>query len=157
MLHYGCNSDLGENGKLEGETVSCKLRWKMLNWLIYYFPQPFHFFIDDEHTWALWSELFFFAVNDERLGEGRKFLAGQKGQTADEIREKFEEQRPKLANILKKKMRSKAKKQELMSFSGGRSRSGKLGARKKARLSGKRQSGKASSATNKDKSESTNN
>ena len=84
-------------------------------------------------------------------------MAGQKGQTADEIREKFEEQRPKLANILKKKMRSKAKKQELMSFNGGRSRSGKLGARKKARLSGKRQSGKASSATNKDKSESTNN
>ena len=84
-------------------------------------------------------------------------MAGQKGQTADEIREKFEEQRPKLANILKKKMRSKAKKQELMSFSGGRSRSGKLGARKKARLSGKRQFGKASSATNKDKSESTNN
>jgi len=106
---------------------------------------------------SLSTELFFFAVNDERLGEGRKFLAGQKGQTADEIREKFEEQRPKLANILKKKMRSKAKKQELMSFSGGRSRSGKLGARKKARLSGKRQSGKASSATNKDKSESTNN
>ena len=53
--------------------------------------------------------------DDERLAEGARFLTGR-GQSMDQIRENFEEQRPKLALILKKKMRSKAKKQELRSF-----------------------------------------
>ena len=58
-----------------------------------------------------------YSPGDERLAEGLQFVPGRRdGQTMDQIRENFEEQRPKLALILKKKMRSKAKKQELRSF-----------------------------------------
>ena len=55
----------------------------------------------------------------------------------DQIRENFEEQRPKLAHILKKKMRSKAKKQELRSFGakkkGGRAFAKRGGGKKQTR------------------------
>jgi len=71
------------------------------------------------------GEPFFFSPGDERLAEGLQFVSGRRdGQTMDQIRENFEEQRPKLAHILKKKMRSKAKKQELRSF-GGKRKGGK--------------------------------
>ena len=47
------------------------------------------------------------AVSD-RLAEGAEFLRAT--ETADELRERFETQRPLLANILKKKLRAKAKR-----------------------------------------------
>ena len=61
-------------------------------------------------------ETFFFLPNDKRLEEGLAFIRNT--ESMDELRTKFEEKRPILAEILRKKMRSKVKKQEKNSFGG---------------------------------------
>ena len=60
------------------------------------------------------SESFFFRSDDLRLDEGFYFF--QPTTSVDEMRSKHEEQRPLLAQIMKKKLRRKAKKLEKMSF-----------------------------------------
>ncbi len=60
------------------------------------------------------SESFFFRANDPRLEEGRFFFTPT--QSIDEMRSKHEVQRPLLAQIMKKKLRRRAKKQEKLSF-----------------------------------------
>lgn len=60
------------------------------------------------------SESFFFRSNDVRLDEGFYFF--RPTTSVDEMRSKHEEQRPLLAQIMKKKLRRKAKKMEKMSF-----------------------------------------
>ena len=60
------------------------------------------------------SESFFFRTNDPRLEEGRFFFTPT--QSMDEMRSKHEVQRPLLAQIMKKKLRRRAKKQEKLSF-----------------------------------------
>ena len=45
-----------------------------------------------------------------RFAEGAEFLRAT--ETADELRERFETERPLLANILKKKLRARAKRQD---------------------------------------------
>ena len=59
---------------------------------------------------------FFFSLNDRRLEEGLTFMNDT--ESMDVLRTKFEEKRPILAEILRKKMRNRAKKQEKMSFGG---------------------------------------
>ena len=61
-------------------------------------------------------ETFFFLPNDRRLEEGLSFI--RETESMDELRKKFEEKRPILAEILRKKMRNKVKKQEKNSFGG---------------------------------------
>ena len=61
-------------------------------------------------------ETFFFLPNDKRLEEGLSFI--RETESMDELRIKFEEKRPILAEILRKKMRNKVKKQEKNSFGG---------------------------------------
>ena len=61
-------------------------------------------------------EPFFIAPNDRRLEEGLSFMNNT--ESMDVLRTKFEEKRPILAEILRKKMRNRAKKQEKMSFGG---------------------------------------
>ena len=60
------------------------------------------------------SESFFFARYDPRFEEGRRFFVST--QTVDEMRTKHDENRPALAEIMKKKLKRKAKKQEKLSF-----------------------------------------
>ena len=60
------------------------------------------------------SESFFFRPNDPRFEEGRFFFTPT--QSIDEMRSKHEVQRPLLAQIMKKKLRRRAKKQEKLSF-----------------------------------------
>ena len=57
------------------------------------------------------NTFFFVNESDPRFDEGKNFLLNA-AMSLDEIREKYEEERPKLAAILKKKMRNKAKKAE---------------------------------------------
>ena len=64
------------------------------------------------------TEPFFYSENDARFNEGVRFLTVR--ESMDRIRENYEEQRPVLAGIMKKKMRSRLKKQEKQSFSGGK-------------------------------------
>ena len=62
------------------------------------------------------SEPFFFSPpDDKRFSEARDFLENR-SETLDEIRTKFEDHRPTLASIMKKKLRTKAKKMEKTSF-----------------------------------------
>ena len=61
-------------------------------------------------------ETFFFLPNDKRLEEGLSFI--RETESMDDLRTKFEEKRPILAEILRKKMRNKVKKQEKNSFGG---------------------------------------
>ena len=69
---------------------------------------------------------FFFTINDLRMKEGLAFLKST--EPMDDLRAKFEQKRPILAEIFRKKMRNKIKKQEKISFgSSGR----KLNKRKK--------------------------
>ena len=58
------------------------------------------------------SEPFFFSPpDDKRFLEAKDFLENR-SETLDEIRTKFEDHRPVLASIMKKKLRTKAKKME---------------------------------------------
>merc|ERR1712223_2124577 len=61
-------------------------------------------------------ETFFFTPNDKRLEEGLSFIRNT--ESMDILRTKFEEKRPILAEILRKKMRNKVKKHEKNSFGG---------------------------------------
>merc|ERR1712080_411959 len=60
------------------------------------------------------TEPFFFISNDKRYAEADQFL--QLKESLSEVRTKYEEKRPILASIMKKKLKNKAKKQEKMSF-----------------------------------------
>ena len=60
------------------------------------------------------SESFFFARFDPRFAEGRQFFVAK--QTVDEMRTKHDANRPALAEIMKKKLKRKAKKQEKLTF-----------------------------------------
>ena len=81
------------------------------------------------------SEPFFFTgAEDARLREGAEFL--RPTETMEELRTRFEEQRPVLANILKKKLRARAKRQEKMSF-GSRGGSGGFHKKRKGFGTGK--------------------
>ena len=72
------------------------------------------------------TDPFFFTINDPRMREGLTFLKST--EPMDDLRTKFEQKRPILAEIFRKKMRNKIKKQEKISFgSSGR----KLNKRKK--------------------------
>ena len=72
------------------------------------------------------NDPFFFTINDPRMKEGLAFLKST--EPMDDLRTKFEQKRPILAEIFRKKMRNKIKKQEKISFgSSGR----KLNKRKK--------------------------
>ena len=72
------------------------------------------------------TDPFFFTINDPRMKEGLTFLKST--EPMDDLRTKFEQKRPILAEIFRKKMRNKIKKQEKISFgSSGR----KLNKRKK--------------------------
>ena len=72
------------------------------------------------------ADPFFFTINDPRMKEGLTFLKST--EPMDDLRTKFEQKRPILAEIFRKKMRNKIKKQEKISFgSSGR----KLNKRKK--------------------------
>ena len=72
------------------------------------------------------TDPFFFTINDPRMKEGLAFLKST--EPMDDLRTKFEQKRPILAEIFRKKMRNKIKKQEKISFgSSGR----KLNKRKK--------------------------
>ena len=72
------------------------------------------------------ADPFFFTINDPRMQEGLTFLKST--EPMDDLRTKFEQKRPILAEIFRKKMRNKIKKQEKISFgSSGR----KLNKRKK--------------------------
>ena len=71
---------------------------------------------DGLHTSDANVEPFFFSENDKRFEEGLAFLSAT--ESMDVLRTKFEERRPILAEILRKKMRNKAKKQEKCSFGG---------------------------------------
>ena len=82
------------------------------------------------------AEPFFFTSNDIRFDEAFAFL--KEAESMDTLRTNFEEKRPILAEIFRKKMRNKAKKQEKMSFSGG-SGGKKMGAfGKRNKFGGKR-------------------
>merc|ERR1712223_1090024 len=61
-------------------------------------------------------ETFFFTPNDKRLEEGLSFIRNT--ESMDILRTKFEEKRPILAEILRKKMRNKVEKHEKNSFGG---------------------------------------
>ena len=79
------------------------------------------------------AEPFFFTgVDDARFREGVEFL--RPTETMEELRTRFEAQRPVLANILKKKLRARAKRQEKMSFG---SRAGGLQKKRKTFGTGK--------------------
>ncbi len=58
------------------------------------------------------AESFFFVEDDPRLGESLDFFFGEDRLDLDRIREEYQERRPQLAAILKKKARSKAKLSE---------------------------------------------
>ena len=60
------------------------------------------------------SESFFFHDNDVRFNEGCRFFT--MSQTVDEMRALHDEHRPVLAQIMKKKLKRRAKKLEKMSF-----------------------------------------
>merc|ERR1712212_654613 len=60
------------------------------------------------------TEPFFFTSNDKRFAAAASFL--QLKESLSEVRTKYEEKRPILASIMKKKLKNKAKKQEKMSF-----------------------------------------
>lgn len=76
----------------------------------------------------LMSEPFFFSpLDDKRFLEAKDFLENR-SETLDEIRTKFVDQRPILASIMKKKLRTKAKKMEKTSFG---TKSGRVSKRKK--------------------------
>ena len=59
-------------------------------------------------------EPFFFGQNDGRFAEADQFLQLKK--SLSEVRSEYEEKRPVLASIMKKKLKNKAKRQEKMSF-----------------------------------------
>ena len=80
------------------------------------------------------TEPFFFADDDKRLLEGRLFL--QRAASLQDIRTKYEEKRPILASIMKKKVKNRTKKQEKMAFSST------SGAKGKKKFNIKRKSGK---------------
>ena len=93
------------------------------------------------------AESFFFTgADDARLREGAEFL--RPTETMEELRTRFEAQRPVLANILKKKLRARAKRQEKMSF-GSRGGSGGLHKKRKGFGTGK-EKGKGKKRSNKD-------
>ena len=60
------------------------------------------------------GETFFFKENDKRLNEATQFLT--LSQSLSEVRTNYEEKRPVLASIMKKKLKNRAKRQERMSF-----------------------------------------
>merc|ERR1711997_1389750 len=60
------------------------------------------------------ADPFFFTINDPRMKEGLTFLKST--EPMDDLRTKFEQKRPILAEIFRKKMRNKIKKQEKISF-----------------------------------------
>ena len=67
-------------------------------------------------------EPFFFAQNDGRFAEADQFL--QLKESLSKVWTKYEEKRPILASIMKKKLKNKAKRKEKMSF--GEERKGKI-------------------------------
>ncbi|XP_059086844.1 nucleolar protein 8-like [Tigriopus californicus] len=67
------------------------------------------------------SEAFLFKVNDPRFIEGAEFLSHDK-ESLDETREKYEEQRPILAKIIKKKRRNRVQKQNQMTMKAKKNR-----------------------------------
>ena len=79
-------------------------------------------------------EPFFFAEDDKRLEEGRLFL--QRTDSLQDIRTKYEEKRPILASIMKKKVKNRTRKQEKMAFAST------TGAKGKKKFNIKRKSGK---------------
>ena len=62
------------------------------------------------------TEPFFFTLNDKRFAEATEQFLHLKEESLSELRSKYEEKRPILASIMKKKLKNKAKKQEKMSF-----------------------------------------
>jgi hypothetical protein len=56
------------------------------------------------------AEQFFLSDGDVRFDEAEEFLSG--GGALDEIRQRFEEQRPELSRIMKKKLRTMTKRQK---------------------------------------------
>ena len=64
------------------------------------------------------KETFFFLNNDSRFDECRQFLKPKS--SLENLRENYEQKRPLLASIMKKKMKNRAKKQEKMSFGSGK-------------------------------------
>ena len=64
------------------------------------------------------KETFFFFNNDSRFDECRQFLKPKA--SLDDLRANYEQKRPLLASIMKKKMKNRAKKQEKMSFGSGK-------------------------------------
>lgn len=95
------------------------------------------------------AEPFFFTgADDARFKEGAEFL--RPTETMEELRTRFETQRPVLANILKKKLRARAKRQEKMSF-GSRGGGGGGGVHKKRKGFGTgKEYGKRKKRSNKD-------
>ena len=83
-----------------------------------------------------------------RLREGADFL--RPTETMEELRERFEAQRPVLANILKKKLRKNAKRKEKMSFGGGKGGGVGLHKKRKGFGTGKDFRGKRKKRSNKD-------
>ena len=63
------------------------------------------------------KEHFFFVEDDDRFKECSLFLKPK--ETLDQLRTNYEEKRPVLASIMKRKMKNRAKKQEKLSFSSG--------------------------------------
>ena len=63
------------------------------------------------------KEHFFFVENDDRFKECQLFLKPK--ETLEQLRTSYEEKRPVLASIMKRKMKNRAKKQEKLSFGSG--------------------------------------
>lgn len=66
------------------------------------------------------SKSFFFSADDSRLEDGVKFFFDHKV-NIDEVREKYNEQRPILSEILKKRLRNKQKRMEVSKKSSNKS------------------------------------
>ena len=60
---------------------------------------------------------FFFVEDDDRFRECQLFLKPK--ETLEQLRTNYEEKRPVLASIMKRKMKNRAKKQEKLSFGSG--------------------------------------
>lgn len=63
------------------------------------------------------KEHFFFVEDDDRFRECQLFLKPK--ETLEQLRTNYEEKRPVLASIMKRKMKNRAKKQEKLSFGSG--------------------------------------
>merc|ERR1712141_665221 len=89
-------SNLSVDENLSSDTFALKLKEKAAN----------------DATAKGQTEPFFFTKNDKRFAEAEQFLHLK--ESLSELRSKYEEKRPILASIMKKKLKNKAKKQEKM-------------------------------------------